>query len=224
MVYNPPTPESAPANIKDAVLLGYHILKETIKYAGKYVGNKLACTNCHFHAGRTQDGKNGGLSLVGVAAKYPKYRARRHYATDLVERTNGCFERSMNGKPLPPDSKEMVAIVTYYSWISKGIPIYAEVPWLGLKHLKSSHKPNQAAGKKVFMHFCTNCHGSNGGGTSMAPPLWGAQSFNDGAGMSKLPNFAAFVHLNMPRDNPVLSKPQALDVAALVTSQPRPHF
>jgi len=224
VVYNPPAPKDAPASIKDAVMLGYHILKETNKYAGAYVGNALSCTNCHFNAGLTRGGKNGGLSLVGVGATYPAYKKRENYAVDLVTRTNDCFERSMNGTPLPANSKEMTAIVTYYQWISRGLPIYAKIPWLGLKLLQSSHKPDKAAGAKVFAQKCVMCHGSHGQGTPAAPPLWGPQSFNDGAGMAKLPKFAAFVHLNMPRENPDLSVAQALDVAAHVTTQARPHF
>jgi thiosulfate dehydrogenase len=224
IVYNPPKPEDAPKSIKNAVMLGYHILKDTQKYAGQYVGNQLNCTDCHFNAGLTKGGQNGGLSLVGVGATYPKYRKRENYSVDLVTRTNNCFERSMNGTPLPANGKEMTAIVTYYTWISKGLPIYGKIPWLGLKHLKSSHKPDRAAGKKIFANDCARCHGGNGQGTPMAPPLWGSYSFNDGAGMRKLPNFAAFVHMNMPREDPNTSVAQAIDVAAYVTAQPRPHF
>jgi cytochrome c len=52
VVFNPPLPEDAPTDIKDAVMLGYNILMDIQKYAAKYVGNKLNCKNCHFEAGR----------------------------------------------------------------------------------------------------------------------------------------------------------------------------
>ncbi len=224
VVFNPPLPRDAPANIKDAVMLGYNILTDTGKYAGQYVGNKLICSNCHFKGGITQGGKNGGLSLVGVAASYPEYKKRQNYSVDLVTRTNDCFQRSMNGKPLPADSKEMIAIVTYYQWIAKGLPIYADIPWLGVKHLKSAYKPDAAKGKQVFAQKCAMCHGDNGQGTPAAPPLWGKDSFNDGAGMHKLENLAGFAHLNMPLGNPGMSAEDALDVAGFVTTRPRPHF
>ncbi|HZK60589.1 MAG TPA: cytochrome C, partial [Anaerovoracaceae bacterium] len=68
------------------------------------------------------------------------------------------------------------------------------------------------------------CHGNDGHGTLRAPPLWGDASFNDGAGMHKLENLAAFAFYNMPRANPDLTAEQALDVGAFVSSQPRPHF
>lgn len=224
VTYAPPSPQDAPASIKEAVLLGANIMTDTGKYASQYVGNKLSCTNCHFKAGLTQGGKNGGLSLVGVGASYPQYRKRQDYAVDLVTRTNDCFKRSMNGHPLPEESKEMTAIVTYYQWISKGLPVYAEIPWLGLPHLKSTHTPDKGKGGQVFDAKCGVCHGKNGEGTSAAPAVWGDTSFNDGAGMHKPANLAAFAHANMPLGNPDLSVEEALDVAEYVAAQPRPHF
>ena len=222
--YNPPSPKEAPANIRDAVMLGYNIMNNTPKYAGKYTGNKLSCTNCHFNGGISKGGKNGGLSLVGVATEYPKFRSRAKKVVDMVFRTNSCFERSMNGKPLPANSKEMVALVTYFQWISRGLPIYEKIPWLGLKHIKSDHKPNFLNGKHIYATTCAACHGVNGFGTKIAPPLWGKGSFNDGAGMSHLANLAAFAHNNMPYHVSNLTETQALDVAAYVTKQSRPHF
>jgi thiosulfate dehydrogenase len=222
--YNPPLPKDAPEDMKKEVMLGYNIMNQTQKYAGKYVGNKLTCSNCHFNGGISEGGKNGGLSLVGVATEYPKYRPRAKAVVDLLFRTNSCFVRSMNGKPLPLESKEMVALVTYFQWISKGLPIYQKIPWLGLKHIKNDHKPDAMKGKEIFAKTCIACHGADGQGTTVAPPLWGKNSFNDGAGMDHLANFAAFAHNNMPYHVSNLTEKQALDVAAYVTSQPRPHF
>lgn len=220
VVFDPPRPEDAPESIREGVMLGYHILMDTQKYAPEYVGNELQCRSCHFNAGRERN----TLSLVGVAAKYPKYRKRRDYVTDLVTRTQGCFQRSMNGKPLPSEGRKMQAIMAYYHWISKGVPIYADIPWLGLKKLRSDHKPDKAAGQKIFTQVCARCHGDDGHGTEIAPPLWGPGSFNDGAGMHKLKNFSAFAHHFMPKNDPTLTVEEALDVAAYATSQPRPHF
>lgn len=59
------------------------------------------------------------------------------------------------------------------------------------------------------------------------PPLWGAESFNDGAGMARNIAAAWFVRANMPKGvtfaDPVLSPEDAYDVVAYVNSQPRPH-
>ena len=93
---------------------------------------------------------------------------------------------------------------------------------------EASRTSNDAAtiakGRALFQVGCSSCHGQNGEGSSVAPPVWGPESFNDGAGMSELDKMAAFVHQVMPKGNPDLTKEQALDAAAYVTSQPRPHF
>jgi thiosulfate dehydrogenase len=233
VVYDPPQPKDAPDQIRNSVMLGYNILIKTQKYAADYVGNALNCHNCHFEGGITKGGKNGGISYVGVAAKYPHYRERHDYAVDLMTRINNCFMRSLKGKPLSGESKEMTALLTYYQWISKGIPIYAEVPWLGLQKLESDHKPVKEAGKKIYGEICAKCHGENGQGGEKStsqnhrmsgPPLWGNDSFTDGASMSKSEVMAAFAYNNMPKGNPNLTKEQALDAASYVTNQPRPQY
>ena len=218
--FNPPQPQEAPANIRDGVMLGYNILMETQKYVPQYLGNKLNCRNCHFEAGRTKK----GVSLVGVGAAYPKYTERHRYPVNLVMRTNDCFERSMNGRPLPSDSKEMNAIITYFQWISKGLPVYANIPWLGPKFIESTHQPNLAKGKEVLGKKCAACHAINGQGIQIGPPLWGKDSFNDGASMARVEYLAVFGRKFMPQGNPDLTDEVALDVAAFATGQPRPHF
>jgi thiosulfate dehydrogenase len=218
--FNPPALDDAPEDLRPAVLYGHQIITQTRKTVPQYVGNELDCTNCHFDGGMTQD----GLTLVGVAAVYPQYRKRECYSVDLTERVNNCFERSENGTRLPSGCKEMQAIMAYLQWISKGIPIYADVPWLGLKPVESGEPANPEHGKQVYAAQCSACHGGNGQGTKIAPPLWGNESFNDGAGMARLDTAAAFVHAHMPRGKPDLTPQQALNVAAYMTLQPRPHF
>jgi len=53
--FNPPALEDAPEKIRPMVMLGYKIMTETKKYAPEYVGNDMACTNCHFDGGRSKD-------------------------------------------------------------------------------------------------------------------------------------------------------------------------
>jgi hypothetical protein len=86
--YNPPKLEDAPKDLQDAVTLGRNIMDHTMQTLPDNVGNDLNCSNCHFEGGLTQGGKNGGISLVGVAATYPKYRSRQKYAVNMVTRVN----------------------------------------------------------------------------------------------------------------------------------------
>jgi thiosulfate dehydrogenase len=84
---------------------------------------------------------------------------------------------------------------------------------------------DSARGREIFATTCTRCHGAEGQGTALAPPLWGAGSFNIGAGMARLRTAAAFIRHNMPFDRPgTLSDQQAFDVAAFIVSRPRPDL
>ena len=224
LAYAPATPQDAPAPMKEAVMLGYHIVTDPQKYAAQYAGNKLKCSNCHFKGGITEGGRNGGISLVGVAAGYPAYEQTEGSMVDLAARTNRCFQTSLNGRPLPPQSREMAGVLAYFHWISKGLPIYGKIPWLGLKPIPGTHAPDKGQGAQMFARKCSACHGSDGKGTQVAPPLWGPQSFNDGAGMARPENLSAFTYLNMPPGNPDSTEEQALDVGIFVATQPRPHF
>ncbi len=219
-LFNPPRPEDAPESIRAEVMLGYKMMTETRRYAGEYINNDLSCSSCHFDGGRSHE----GISLVGVGATYPRYRSRQAYTADLAMRTQGCFDRSMNGKAPPLDSQVMQSLLVYMQWISKGVPIYADLPWALPKDLGNSHKPDMANGRKVYEDVCATCHGQDGQGTRIAPPLWGDGSYNDGAGMHGIPMFSVFAWRFMPKSAPSLSKEQALDVAGFVHEQPRPHF
>lgn len=168
---------------------------------------------------------------MGVSAVYPRFSKRANRLISLAERVNYCFERSLNGQPLPLDSQEMEDIVNYLDWISKEVKHLKVIPWLGVDEIQSRHQPNPHAGERVYQVSCAPCHKGDGqGGGDLyglgetIPPLWGANSFNDGAGMSDLPMFAAFVYWNMPYQNASLSQEEALDVAAFILQQPRAHF
>lgn len=217
-------PEMAPKPIHEQVMQGYKILLYTNEILPNYVDDHLTCSNCHVGGGNTLGGKRGGISLVGVVRTYPKYSPRLGKTIDIVERINNCFERSMNGKPLPRDSTEMKAILAYLDWISSEIPNRKSYPWLGLEPLRSTHKPDPQNGEKIYQKNCSICHQNNGRGTTNNPPLWGPHAFNDGAGMSTLSKMASFVFYNMPYNDPFLNEEQALDVSAFLIEQRRPIY
>ena len=225
-------PAQAPLDIQKNVERGYRLITNTPLYASNYVKNQLSCTNCHFSEGDTLGGRNSGISLVGVTTVYPSFSQRAGKVISLEARINSCFERSMNGLPLPENSQEMQDIVAYLKWISNEVSHIRNIPWLGLSYLKGTHKPNAVEGKKIYHIYCALCHkeGGQGGGRLMhsmqkqIPALWGPNSFNDGAGMNTLPTLAAFIYWNMPQNNSVLSEEQALDVAAFILEKPRSHF
>ena len=84
-------------------------------FAGISVSSSnLACGNCHLQAGS----QPYAMSLVGVWGQFPQYRAREGAVDRLEDRINGCMERSMNGRALPPDSREIKAFSSYVRWLS----------------------------------------------------------------------------------------------------------
>jgi thiosulfate dehydrogenase len=222
-------PAMAPPEIHDQVMYGYKIMCNTRKHASEFTGDRLDCKNCHFAAGNTFGGPGGGISLVGVTEIYPRYSSRNKMIISLKDRINNCFTRSMNGKRVPDDHEVMTAILAYLEWISRPVAKVKSFPWLGLPDMTNKHTPNPDNGALVFHTKCATCHGSDGSGKEVAegiciPPLWGDQSFNEGAGMAMLSFLAPFIHLNMPYEEPTLNEEDAIDVASFLIKQPRPAF
>ena len=220
--FAPPSPETIPGSqLGEQIRLGYEIAVNTQEYAKAYVGNRLNCTNCHLDAGLNPN----AVSFVGLASVYPEYQARNGRVVTLVDRVNDCFERSLNGRALPPDSSKLQAIVAYITWLSRGVPSGATLPWRGLQRIESRRPLDPGKGKNLFASKCAFCHGLDGQGTMAAPPVWGPQSYNIAADMARVTVAAAFIKSNMPRSwGWSLSDDDAYDVAAYVNSQPRPDF
>ena len=196
----------------------------------RFAGNNLACQNCHLQAG-TQP---YAMPLIGIWGQFPQYRGREGAVDTLEDRINGCMERSMNGRALPLESRVMKAFASYMRWLSIGVPDGAKLVGAGTLQIK---EPDRAAdprrGAQVYGEVCAACHGPDGLGQRAQdaagyqfPPLWGPDSFNNGAGMSRLLTAAAYAMHNMPIgttfDAPVLSDEDAYDVAAYIISQQRP--
>ena len=221
-VFTPPSPDTIPAGFAgEQIRLGYEIVVHTQQYAKRYVGNKLNCTNCHLDAGLNPN----AASFVGLSAVYPEYRSRADRTMTLADRINECFERSMNGKALPPDSSKLRAVVAYINWLSQNVPQGSTVAWRGIPRIAPSRQPDPGQGKQIFTKNCSFCHGTDGQGTMAAPPLWGPNSYNIAAGMARVSVAASFIKSNMPRGwGWSLSDDEAYDVAAFVDSQPRPDF
>ncbi len=220
---------------------GYLLTSETPKWMGpmvtekqlQYAGNNLTCKNCHLDNGQ----KKGAGSWIGVTKRYPQFRARENKMGSIEDRINGCLERSMNGKPLPHNAMQMKAIVVYMEWLSENISLIEANNQSGFAHLiLPDIKADSIQGKAVYTKYCTNCHLSDGTGIKhtdtakgyLYPPLWGNDSYNNGAGMNRVITAAQFIKANMPfgeatYDNPKLTDEEALHVAAYINSFNRPE-
>ena len=199
---------------------GHALLTATRDSLPAFAASRLRCVSCHLDDGR----RAHASPFVGVFARYPTYNARSGKAYTIEDRINDCFRRSLNGRALPAGSAEMRDIVVYFAWLSHGVPVGAAVEGQGLAKL-TPLAGDTTRGRTIFSAQCARCHGANGEGTAVAPPLWGREAFNIGAGMSRLRTAAAFIRFNMPFDKAgSLDDQQAFDVASFVISRPRPDF
>jgi thiosulfate dehydrogenase len=198
----------------------------------RFTKSRLSCGACHLGTGT----EPGTLGLPPAFGHYPRFSARMGASTTIEDRVNECMTRSMNGKALPKDSPEMLAMAAYIRSLSD------QDAASGASRRKAHEPPvfkmpNRAAsldsGKRVFQENCTACHGTDGAGLLAAanpihgyvfPPLWGPDSFNTGAGMHRVLTAARFIKARMPLGKPDLDDDQAFDVAAFINSQPRPEM
>lgn len=221
---------------KTAAAIGPQVKDSSLRYSG----NNLNCSNCHLKGDTGLPGtRYFGLPFTNLRNDYPKLSVRNMRIIDAADRVNGCMTRSMgNGRPLPKDSKEMQAILAYFDWLAEGTEPYQAMAGTGIPVLKlPSRAADPVQGKKVYDSKCVACHDQQGigkkapdyasGGGYLFPPLAGNDSYNDGAGMSRLIKASRFVRANMPLGttwkSPQLSVDEAYDVAAYIDSLPRPQ-
>jgi thiosulfate dehydrogenase len=211
----PPGPEG------DLIREGRALITDTQAHAGQYVKAGMSCDACHVAAGT----KAHGGSFLGIAANFPQWNKRSKRFITLADRLDECFLYSMNGTAPPPTSREVVAMIAYITFLSRGAEIGKGFPDQGFVAVNAPNAPDPKAGATIYAAQCSVCHGADGAGNAAAkfPPLWGSTSFNDGAGMNT--KMASFVKANMPLGRGgSLTDQQAADVSAFVLSHPRPHF
>ncbi len=225
------------AKQKEQVVYGLELIAHTAKYLGPNgsvlkMSNGLNCQNCHLQAGTAVFGNNYG----SVASLYPKFRARSGNVENVYKRVNDCFERSLNGKAIDTAGKEMQAIVAYIKFAGSNVEKGKKATGSGFKDLAwLDRAADPEKGQTVYTTKCQSCHQANGEGVFNAdkteytyPALWGKNSFNDGAGLYRISNFAKYVKYNMPQGvthlNTQLADEEAWDVAAYIISQTRPHI
>lgn len=231
-VFTPPDTSTIPHDqFGDMVRYGRELIVNTAYYigpngiVGHYLGNKMNCGNCHLDAGT----RPFGFNFFSSHARYPQYRGRENQILTLSQRVNNCIERPHSGIPLPLDSKELVAMVSYIKWLGSNVPVGQHVK--GDESLEIEY-PDRAAdpqkGAAIYAAQCSSCHGPNGQGTwrpdsvtYVYPPVWGSSAFQKGSSPSRVIKLARFIKGNMPDKKttwkkPLLTDEEALDVAAFI--------
>lgn len=234
-----PSPNDDSVYTEPSVEYGRLLVRETAATMGpghddpamRYSGSGMDCASCHLDTGT----EPGTLSLLQTDPKYPRFSGRDGGMRDLRDRINGCMTRSMNGRELPRDSIEMVSIEMYIQNLNQQFALMGDSK-RQLSEPQPFSEPDRradlAAGETVFRERCQVCHGDNGQGLLQTtdpadgylfPPLWGPDSFNNGAGMTRILTAARFIKARMPLGQPDLSDDEAYDVAAFMNSHERPQ-
>jgi len=200
---------------------GLYLLRFTPESLPDYATSGLRCTSCH-----QEDGlKRSAAPLTGSHARFPKYMSRTGAVITLADRVNYCFTRSLSGNVIPVDSREMTDLLAYMAFISHDVPIGVKIAGHdGLIPMKDTLDGNAERGAKLYVEkTCSTCHGANGEGLGVLPPLWGPRAYSIGASMSREERAASFIWHNMPQSAPgSLSPQEAFDLSAFINSKPRP--
>jgi thiosulfate dehydrogenase len=217
---------------------GFKIFTNTPVEVPQFTPGKMSCNNCHLNAGQREK----SLPLVGVVGMFPEYNRRSGRLFTLNDRIVDCFLRSQNATgadTAPTDlpsltSKEVLAVAAYLTWLSNGYEIGKNPPWRGQNVIPASSlvpiaKLDPAKGEEIFLDRCTTCHGRDGQGVFVGDkrpgPLWGPDSWNDGAGAARIYTLAGIIRYAMPYLNPgSLTDEESLQLAAFINSKPRPVY
>lgn len=224
----------------EKIKYGYDLITKTPLYIGplakavnmRFAGNNLTCNNCHLDAGR----KIGSGSFVGVYHRFPQMRHREGRMGTLEERINGCMERSMSGRKMSENSKEMQAMIAYMKWLSEDIPEDIAKKYKGYLPVEiPDFRADTLLGKQLYQTHCIMCHQKDGTGLPFPgdsfsgyryPPIGGMDSYNNGAGMHRVLTAAQFIKWNMPfgatHDKPILTDEEAYHIAAYINTFERP--
>jgi thiosulfate dehydrogenase len=246
---NPLTETALPdSKLRQEIRWGYRLFTNTPAEAARFVPSTVSCNNCHLNAGQ----RERAMPLVAIAGAFPEYNRRAGRLISLGDRIVDCFLRSENatgklaaenpghGREDPGDvlptttSKEVLALSAYLTWLSRGYEIGGTPSWRGQNSLATPtlipiDKLEPTKGEAIFRERCVSCHGPDGQGVFVGDkrpgPLWGPDSWNDGAGASRVYTLAGIIRYTMPYLDPgSLSDEESQQLAAFITSKPRPSY
>jgi thiosulfate dehydrogenase len=236
------------SKLSKEIQLGFRLFTNTPAEAERFVPGEMSCNNCHLNGGQ----RERAMPLVAISGVFPEYNRRAGRLISLNDRIVDCFWRSENatGKltydaeghvvgidpdSLPtPTSREVLALAAYLNWLSRGNEIGKSPGWRGQNTIPQESlvpvdKVDPQKGEAIYRERCVSCHGQDGQGVFVGDkrpgPLWGPDSWNDGAGAARLYTLAGIIRYTMPYLDPGnMTDEEALQLAAFINSKPRPAF
>ena len=202
-------------------------LQDFHQHAGRgarFAPGRGSCNNCHLNAGQ----RERALPLVSVAGLFPEYNRRAGRLISLGDRIVDCFLRSQNATgtldpaheaagPATPDRcrrphrKKCSRCRPISTWLSRGAEMGRNPSWRGQNTIPASGadsgRQTRSAERRSDLHErCTTCHGVDGQGVAIGNkrpgPLWGPDSWNDGAGAARIYTLAGIIRYTMPYLDP----------------------
>jgi thiosulfate dehydrogenase len=227
------------SKLSDEIRAGFRIFTNTPKEAARFSPGGMSCNNCHMNGGQ----RERGLPLVNVAGMFPEYNKRSGRLFTLGDRIVDCFLRSedataSNGggeETTPtPTSKEVLSVAAYLTWLARGAEIGKNPAWRGQNTIAQAKQIpvgqlDAKTGEELYGERCRSCHGPDGQGVMIGDkkpgPLWGDDSWNDGAGAARVYTLAGMIRYSMPYLSPgSLTDEEAQNIAAFINGKPRPAF
>ena len=108
----------------------------------------LACTHCH---------EDAVASMRGVRTRYPRFDTQQGKLINLEQQINRCRTERMQALPYPYESEALLALTTYVSFQSRGMPMAVRID--------GPAQPFFEAGRTFFFQrrgqldlACAHCH------------------------------------------------------------------
>lgn len=232
------------SKLSEEVRLGFRIFTNTPGEVPQYTPGQISCNNCHMNGGQ----RERSLPLVGVPSMFPEYNRRAGRLISLADRVVDCLLRSQNATGRLPDgdtsrlsptlpaptSREVLAVSAYLTWLSRGAELGKNPTWRGQNAIPQAalipvKSLDRTRGEQLYTERCVSCHGADGQGVMVgdkkAGPLWGPNSWNDGAGAARVYTLAGIIRYSMPYLDPGnMTDEEAQLLAAYINSKPRPSY
>ena len=105
---------------------------------------------------------DAGISMKGVAARYPAPDAISGRLMNLEQRINVCRVEKQKGKSLAYESRDLLALASYVGRQSRGVPIAVPVDVLTRTALESGRALYNRKIGQIDLS-CAQCHDQNAG-------------------------------------------------------------
>jgi L-cysteine S-thiosulfotransferase len=120
-----------------------------------------SCADCH------GDARTG---MKGVAARYPAFSAAHGRPINLEQRINICRTDRQQSKPLPYESKDLLALTAFVARQSRGQPITLAEDDNTRRHIESGRARFTRRQGQLNLS-CAQCHDDNWSGRLAGNPL-----------------------------------------------------